>query len=166
MSSAILGYGYDLGPACQNIREIDGNGKLTLSWLPPGFVNGVDEEGERALVTAAQRRLLEPPADSSPDEAADWEETFRENAGWFGLDEAVETATGVRFVPYGSDRWALCAHRVAASEKAKPVSLSRLSGPEKADAWTACLSKALGRLGMTPAQTGPCWLLLAGRDDL
>lgn len=165
MNVGVLGYGYDLGQRCEAIREIDGNGLLTLPWLPAGFVNEVDEEGECALVTAAQKRFLEPPAEFSPSEAEAWREAFEENVGWVGLAEASENATEVAFIPYQQDRWALCAHRIITKPgRAKPVDLAKLANRDLT-AWNTNLAEALAKLGMTPLQEKPCWLLLGAGED-
>lgn len=176
MSTAILGYGYDLGPRCEAIREIDGNGKLTLSWLPSAFVNHVDEEGECALVTAAQHRLLEPPANYGLEQAKWWRIAMEEHVGWIGLDDAVEEFNGVAFVRWGrvpdAPRWALLSHQVTASvREGRPVDLADLGrrqtegGPLKRERpLDEPLAEALKALEFTPRQESPSWLLLSLAD--
>ncbi|ROO82635.1 hypothetical protein EDD29_0116 [Actinocorallia herbida] len=163
---AILAYGYDLGLSARQIKEADRWGNLTVPWVETA--PALDEDDEcLSFVDQCKRRLLHPPAGLTLVEAAQWSETFTENIGWFGVDEASVTASGVEFVAWGDDTepsFALVAHCERNDwETSKALDLAALER-RRADpklGWDALLDQALKRLQITPLQTSPSWLLLA-----
>jgi hypothetical protein len=157
-TDALLVYGYDLGGLEDaegwKIREVDEDGEPAVSWY------SVPEDAEECdFVEQAEIRLL-----VANGLTGDWRDD-----DYFERKREAQQRCGVTFERHCSDAcvmYLLVAMDWTAN-RGYPVKVepAHLTDPELIHHCTANLARALGVLGITPAQEKPGWILASFREE-
>lgn len=151
-TDGILAYGYDLGGGEDewHIAEVAEYEPWHPAWLE------ADEDGDYDYVDAVEKRLLA---------SIGFTETDWEAEGYFDRMKAAKERVGVELVIYCSFEYPiylLAAHRVTVARGyVQEIDWAALDAMRVEQDWDDKLRAALAKLGITPTQPEPRWLLVS-----